>query len=227
MKLHPVLREPVVPSDANDEGADDQKRAKEPTTLSISKYRLDPNSMKVMFKVLETCPHIQTLKLQNNGFTISLFNELITYICADNCPIINLFLDWNPIYTDDFKAGDTNAAIGNEFYVPGEEDPNPWAKLIESNKKLQVLFLRASGLKDSDLSSICSVLKNNGTIKVLDISSNYDLTTASLGEICEVLQVNRSIEYLGLSKLNLENEDILPMLDLFGRFPFPEDQVEN
>ena len=89
------------------------------------------------------------------------------------------------------------------------------------------MFLRASGLQDSDLSAICGVLKNNGTIKVLDISSNYDLTNASLGEISEVLQVNRSLEYLGLSKLNLENADILPMLELFGRFPFPEDQVEN
>jgi len=78
-------------------------------------------------------------------------------------------------------------------------------------------------LRDLDLSAVCGILKNNGTIKVLDISSNYELTNASLAEICEVLQVNRSIEYLGLSKLNLENEDILPMLDLFGRFPFPED----
>jgi len=140
LKLHPVFREPVFPAESNDQdvgGFDEQKRAKEPTTLSISKYRLDPNSMKVMFKVMETCPHIQTLKLQNNGFTVSLFNELVTYLSADNCPIINLFLDWNPIYTDEFKAGDTNAAIGtNQVYVPGEEDPNLWARLIESNKKL-------------------------------------------------------------------------------------------
>lgn len=60
LKLHPVFREPVFPSESVDEagGFDENKRAKEPTTLSISKYRLDPNSMKVMFKVLETCPHI-------------------------------------------------------------------------------------------------------------------------------------------------------------------------
>lgn len=32
---------------------------------------------------------------------------------------------------------------------------------------------------------------------------------------------------MGLSKLNLETPAILPMFDLFGRFPFPEDQVEN
>jgi len=80
---------------------------------------------------------------------------LVTALCADNCPIINLFVDWNPIYTDEFKAGDTYAACGsNELYVTGEEEINPWAKLIESNKKLQVLFLRASGLVDADMNAI-------------------------------------------------------------------------
>ena len=58
LKHHPVFREPAYPAESADGDVDDQKRAKEPTTLSISKYRLDPNSMKVMFKVLETCPHI-------------------------------------------------------------------------------------------------------------------------------------------------------------------------
>ncbi len=34
-----------------------------------------------------------------------MFNKLIGYINADSCPIVNLFIDWNPIYTDDYKAG--------------------------------------------------------------------------------------------------------------------------
>ena len=102
---------------------------------------------------------------------------MVTALSADNCPIINLFVDWNPIYTDEFKAGDAYAAGGsNEIYCTPDEDVNPWAKLIESNKKLQVLFLRSSGLKDSDMVAICNVLKTNGTIKVIDFSSNYDLS---------------------------------------------------
>jgi hypothetical protein len=31
------------------------------------------------------------------------------------------------------------------------------------------------------------------------------------------------MEYFGLSKLDLTTEDVLPMFDLIGRFPFPED----
>ena len=64
IKPHPVFKEPQSPDVADGEvgGFDDQKRAKEPTCITIMRYRLDPNSMKVLFKVLETCPHITTIK---------------------------------------------------------------------------------------------------------------------------------------------------------------------
>jgi hypothetical protein len=41
--------------------------------------------------------------------TISIFEKLVGYLSADHCPIVNLFIDWNPIYTEDFKAGDRYA----------------------------------------------------------------------------------------------------------------------
>jgi len=52
---------------------------------------------------------------------------------------MNLFIDWNPIYTDEFKAGDMNAGCAeNQLYKvkDEEEEQNPWSKLIESCKKL-------------------------------------------------------------------------------------------
>jgi hypothetical protein len=48
-----------------------------------------------------------------------------------------------------------------------------------------------------------------------------------LDYICDAMTANRSLEYLGLSKLNLTSEMITPIFDMIGRFPFPEDQVEN
>lgn len=69
IKAHPIFREPVLSTNDDkplDDGAvggfEEQKRAKEPTTISVSRYRLDPNTMKALFKVLEGCQHIQTLK---------------------------------------------------------------------------------------------------------------------------------------------------------------------
>jgi len=42
-------------------------------------------------------------------------NELIAALAQDNCPIVNLFLDWNPIYDDSFKGG-TPDASNNKLY---------------------------------------------------------------------------------------------------------------
>ena len=86
------------------------------------------------------------------------------------------------------------------------------------------MFIRADGLTDTDLNAISHSMKSNGSIRVIDISSNRDLSSACIGNaLNEILTSNRAIEYFGLSKLNLTTEDVLPMFDLIGRFPFPED----
>lgn len=67
-------------------------------------------------------------------------------------------------------------------------------------------------------------MAHNNSIKVIDISSNRDLTPEVISSsLSEILSANRVIEYFGLSKLNLVTENILPLFELFGRFPFPED----
>lgn len=98
---------------------------------------------------------------------------------------------------------------------------------IDSCKKLQVLFLRSSGLTDADMSQICVSLKTNSSIKVLDISSNRELTVESAYGLCDVMTANRALEYLGMSKLNLAGENVVPIFEGIGRFPFPAEDVEN
>jgi len=98
---------------------------------------------------------------------------------------------------------------------------------VESAKKLQVFFARASALTDSDVEQICGALKQNNAIKVLDFSSNRELTGRAIACICDLMTANRSLEYLGLSKLGLTAQNLLPLFEMIGRFPFPEDQVEN
>lgn len=98
---------------------------------------------------------------------------------------------------------------------------------IEGCKRLQVLFLRANQLNDDDITKICSALEANNCIKVLDISSNTGVTGEGVRRLGDVLNHNRNIEYLGLSKLNLETHDVTPLFNLIGRFAFPEDQVEG
>lgn len=83
-------------------------------------------------------------------------------------------------------------------------------------------------MSDADLDAISKSMSVNTSIKVIDISSNRELSPSAISRsLSEILNSNRNIEYFGLSKLNLSTEDILPIFTLFGRFPFPEDQVES
>ena len=77
------------------------------------------------------------------------------------------------------------------------------------------------------MSQICVSLKTNSSIKVLDISSNRDLTVESAYGLCDVMTANRSLEYLGMSKLSLSAENVIPLFEGIGRFPFPAEEVEN
>ena len=82
IKPHPIFREPVPsqPPAGDDQlvgSFDDQKKAKEPTTITVSRTRLDPNSIKVLFKVLEGCSHIQTLKYVKISLSFSNFSSIL------------------------------------------------------------------------------------------------------------------------------------------------------
>ena len=170
--------------------------------------------------------------------TISQFQSLVGYLTEDNCPITNLFLDWNPIYTEEFKAGDSVPHGTNQLYqtaepVEGEpEEFSPYAKLISEAKKLQVLFLRACCLTDKDLNHITMALKPetglkmNNNLKVLDLSYNK-FSGQAVEQFVSVFEQNRNLEFLGLAKNNLATQDVLPLLNCFGKVPFPADQVET
>lgn len=98
---------------------------------------------------------------------------------------------------------------------------------IDSCRRLQVLFIRANQLSDFDLQSITKCLKNNNSLKVIDFSSNSTLSGQAVTSFFDVLESNRTLEYFGLSKLGLTNDNIKPIFKVIGKFPFPEDQVES
>ena len=151
-------------------------------------------------------------------------------MAQDNCPIQNLFIDWNPIYTDEFQGGSPDAG-DNARYSPEEEEPSLWGNLISESKRVQVVFLRHSGLVDRDLKAICHNLKpeagaqQNKNIKVLDLSYNDFEPQVVCDEFTSVLENNRSLEYIGLSKMNLESHHVTSFCEHLGRVPFPADNV--
>ena len=168
-----------------------------------------------------------------------MFKTLIGYLSEDNCPIQNLFLDWNPLYKDSYVPGNTSVSQDDQLYqISGstEEDQSEeislFAKLISDAKKLQVIFLRACSLNDKDLEHIMLALKPetqlpmNRNLKVLDLSYNK-FSGEALQGFKSVFEQNRSLEFLGLAKNNLTTEQVTPLLTCFGKVPLPADQADQ
>jgi Ran GTPase-activating protein (RanGAP) involved in mRNA processing and transport len=55
-------------------------------------------------------------RFSNNGLTKSQIDQLINIVSADSCPILNLFIDWNPIYTEKYTGGYPNENDSSLFY---------------------------------------------------------------------------------------------------------------
>lgn len=199
--------------------------------LNFYKYRLDCNTLKVMQLSINQQSVIQTLKLSNNGLTHGQITQLSTILSADNCPIQNLFIDWNPVYADPFKAGPVGSDENKLWVAADESVVGPFAQLVRDAKKLQVLFLRHSGLCDNDLQQISKMLSSeagaqqNKTLKVIDLSHNNFTGKCVNSCLKNVFETNRTLEYVGLAKNNLQSGDVQPLLKAFGRQPFPAENV--
>ena len=66
----------------------------------------------------------------------------------------------------------------------------------------------------------------NRNLKVLDLSYNK-FSGKSAEQFVSVFEQNRTLEFLGLAKNNLQTSDVVPLINCFGRVPFPADQVES
>ena len=64
----------------------------------------------------------------------------------------------------------------------------------------------------------------NRKLKVIDLSYNR-FTGEAIQEFASVFEINRSLEFVGLAKNNLTNEDVVPLLKCFGKIQFPNEKV--
>jgi hypothetical protein len=64
----------------------------------------------------------------------------MTYLQEPSCPVLNLFMDWNPIYDDEgYQAGDNGSGkpyVCREATEEEEAEQSPFARLVENCKRL-------------------------------------------------------------------------------------------
>lgn len=55
----------------------------------------------------------------NNGITVPQFRQLIQCLSEETCPVANIFLDWNPIYSEEYE---TRLGYSNQAYEPVDDE---------------------------------------------------------------------------------------------------------
>ena len=61
---------------------------------------------------------------------------LITILSHDNCPIQNLFIDWNPVHAEPFQAGPVPDGTNKVWQPADESQISPFAQIVRDCKKL-------------------------------------------------------------------------------------------
>ena len=136
--------------------------------------------------------------------------------------IQTVFFDWNPLYKEDFRSLSEEEDI---FYQREGDEPSRFSQFVSPESKIKILFLRGNSLNDDDVKQITDGLKENHTLKVLDISYNK-ITGQSIEYFKELTELNKTLEFIGLAKNNLSIEDLQGFLDCIGKTPFPEEEAD-
>jgi len=94
------------------------------------------------------------------------------------------------------------------------------------NPSLEFLTLRACEIDDAALKIICEALKQNTTLKFIDLYHNK-ITKEGMGTLEKLIETPSNIEFLGLAK-NLINDwdELASFFSKIGRIPITPEEAE-
>lgn len=155
--------------------------------LNISKNPITVEGASLISEFLLVNKTIQELNLSYND-NVNFKAEGIKYLVRSlvQCPNIKLI---------DFSG--MNLTGCGEFI----------ANLIESSKTLEIIRLKDNYLNANDFSNIFSKIKENKSVKEIDVSFNDMGGDKSLIYIRDCIKVNTSLIKLDLNKININNDN--------------------
>lgn len=81
-------------------------------------------------------------------------------------------------------------------------------KLIGETKRLELLGLRGCGLSYHSIVNICNKIKENGTIKTLDLSGNSIKHKQAVASLCDMTRFNTSLKALSIIACKINRKSI-------------------
>lgn len=163
-----------------------------------SSLQFDEYSLKVLCKVAKQS-HLKTFGFSNCALPEGHINYLIALTDSPN--IEKFQIDWNPL-----------------------PDPLVFIKILHSGCKLQTLSLKSCELNNAFFSELCERLQKNEILKELDLFGNH---INDLKPLAFVLQSNRTLTSLSLSKNSIRDQDLAPLIGIFGKIKISAEEAEE
>ena len=161
-------------------------------------YKFDDFSLGILCKAI-TNSATKHLGFSNTALSESNITQLINLIKQSDIKILQI--DWNPI-----------------------ENPDLFGEFLKSPSKLQNLSLKSSGIHIQAFNCLCENLKVNKSLQTLDLYGN---NITNLTALASLLETNRSLASINLSGNQLTDEHLAPLVGVFGKIPYSEEQVKE
>lgn len=207
--------------------------------IVFNNIKVDVNTVKILNFFLAKLKVVE-IKFSNNNLPISILDLFVNDLFTTSNNIYSLNFEWNNTMIND--KGDKVNIAENIIFKKDEEGKdiideekqqiinaqNILYRLFEPspNNKLEAISLRGNYLGNKIISHIFDLLKNNTTLRVLNIYKN-NLTSECANSFCEMILFNRHLEEINLGGNNITDDFITKIKDFMGEYEMAPEEVEK
>ena len=205
----------------------------------FNNIKVDINTIKILNFFLAKLKVVE-IKFSNNNLPITTFDLIVNDMFTTSNNLYSFNFEWNNMMLNDkgdkvniaenviFKKDEKRKDIIDEDKQQIINAQNIIYRLFEPspNNKLEAISLRGNYLGNKIISHIFDLLKNNTTLRVLNIYKN-NLTSECANSFCQMVLFNRNLEEINLGGNSITDEFIFKIKDFMGEYEMTHEEVEE
>ena len=205
----------------------------------FNNIKVDINTIKILNFFLAKLKVVE-IKFSNNNLPITTFDLIVNDMFTTSNNLYSFNFEWNNMMLNDkgdkvniaenviFKTDEKGKDIIDEDKQQIINAQNIIYRLFEPspNNKLEAISLRGNYLGNKIISHIFDLLKNNTTLRVLNIYKN-NLTSECANSFCQMVLFNRNLEEINLGGNSITDEFIFKIKDFMGEYEMTHEEVEE
>ena len=205
----------------------------------FNNIKVDINTIKILNFFLAKLKVVE-IKFSNNNLPITTFDLIVNDMFTTSNNLYSFNCEWNNMMLNDkgdkvniaenviFKKDEKGKDIIDEDKQQIINAQNIIYRLFEPspNNKLEAISLRGNYLGNKIISHIFDLLKNNTTLRVLNIYKN-NLTSECANSFCQMVLFNRNLEEINLGGNSITDEFIFKIKDFMGEYEMTHEEVEE